>query len=242
MKTIGLVGGTSWYSTIDYYRSINELVNKELGGNEAAKMVLYSVNYGEIVKLTKAGNWDAISQIIGHAAKKLEEAGADCILLGANTMHYIADKVEAQISVPLIHIADATAKEIKKKNITTVALLGTKYTMQLDFYKDKLTTHGINTIIPDEEGIQFVNDSIYNELGKGLIIPQTKENYLRLIEQLEKQGAKGVILGCTEIPLLISQEDCSIPVFDTTVIHAKAAVEFALASELVDQSLRSFQK
>ncbi len=242
MKTIGLVGGTSWYSTIDYYRLINELVNKELGGNEAAKMVLYSVNYGEIVKLTKAGNWDDIANIIADAAKKLVDAGADCILLGANTMHNIADKVEASISVPLIHIADETAKAIKKKNITTVALLGTKYTMQLDFYKDKLTTHGINTIIPDEEGIQFVNDSIYNELGKGLIVQQTKENYLRLIVQLEKQGAEGVILGCTEIPLLISQEDCSIPVFDTTIIHASAAVDFALASELVDQNFASISK
>lgn len=242
MKTIGLIGGTSWYSTIDYYRLINELVNKKLGGNEAAKMVLYSVNYGEIVKLTKAGNWDSISEIMTDAAKKLEVAGADCILLGANTMHYVADKVEAKITVPLIHITDATAKEIKKKGITTVALLGTKYTMQLDFYKDKLSTHGINTIIPDEEGIEFVNDSIYNELGKGLVLPQTKENYLRLIEQLEKQGAEGVILGCTEIPLLISQEDCSIPIFNTTIIHATAAVDFALAGELTDQPFASFSK
>jgi len=149
MKTIGLVGGTSWISSVDYYRLFNEITNQRLGGNEAAKIVLYSVNYGEIVGLTKKGNWDAIAAIIGDAAQKTEKAGADCILLGANTMHHIAERVQENVSIPLLHIADAAAKAIQEKGLSKVALLGTRYTMLFDFYKNKLASHGIETIIPD---------------------------------------------------------------------------------------------
>lgn len=229
MKTIGLVGGTSWVSTLDYYRFFNEGVNRHRGGNEAAKIALYSVNYGEIKDLTQADRWDAIADIICDAAQKVERAGGECLLLGANTMHNIALQVQAAINIPLIHIADTAAAAIKGQGLNKVALLGTKYTMQLPFYKEKLAAHGIETIIPDEAGVQQVNESIYNELGKGIFLPQTKAAYLRLFEDLTAQGAQGIILGCTEIPMLIKQEDTPIPVFDTTFLHAQAAVEFALA-------------
>lgn len=228
MKTIGLVGGLTWYSSLDYYRYLNQQVNERLGGDEAARVILNSVNYGEIKKLTQAGNWKGITTIISEAAMKTESAGADCVLLGANTMHHIADEVAAAINIPLIHIADAAAKAIKDKNIKTVALLGTKYTMQFDFYKNKLASHGITTLIPDESGVEYINKTIYEELGKGILRPGTKQKYLAIIKRLIQQGAEGVILGCTEIPLLIKQDDSPVPVFDTTLLHATAAVDFAL--------------
>jgi aspartate racemase len=229
MKTIGLAGGTSWISSLDYYRLFNEITNHRLGGNEAAKIVLYSVNYGEIVTLTKKGDWDAIAAIMCEAAKKIERAGADCVLLGANTMHNIAERVQEAVQIPLLHIADATAIAIKQKGLKKVALLGTRYTMLFDFYKKKLEGHGIETIIPDEKAIDFVNDAIYNELGKGKFLPQTKQLFIDLINKLADEGAEGTILGCTEIPMLIKQEDTLVPVFDTTLIHATAAVDFALS-------------
>lgn len=229
MKTIGIVGGTSWVSTLDYYRIINEQVNLRLGGDEAARIVLYSVNYGEIKTLTKKDDWAAIAAIITDAAKRVEAAGGECLLLGANTMHKVAPEVQAAISIPLLHIADVTAKAIKAKGLKKVALLGTKYTMQLPFYRDKLATHGIEAIIPGEAGVEMVNDSIYNELGKGLFLPKTKGSYQQLIKDLAAQGAEGVILGCTEIPMLIKQEDTPVLVFDTTYWHAMAAVGFALS-------------
>ncbi len=232
MKTIGLVGGLSWYSSIDYYRYINQAVNKKLGGDEAAKMVIYSVNYGEIVKLTKQNNWAAIVEIIKTAAIKVQNSGAEIILLGANTMHHIFNNIEPAVSVPLLHIADATAKAIQYKKIKKIALLGTKYTMQFDFFKDRLSQFGIKTLIPNEKEIEIINSSIYTELAKGIILPQTKENYLEIINKLNQHGAEGIILGCTEIPMLIKQEDCDIPLFDTTFIHANAAVEFALADNI----------
>jgi aspartate racemase len=231
MKTIGLIGGISWVSSLDYYRLFNEITNQRLGGNEAAKIVLYSVNYAEIVSLTHKGDWDAIAAIITDAAIKTERAGADCLLVGANTMHHIADKVQAAVKIPLIHIADATARAIKAKGINKVSLLGTKYTMQFDFYKNKLAAHGIETIIPGKKDIEFVNDVIYNELGKGKFLPETKQRMLALIDKLSLQGAGGAILGCTEIPMLIKQEDTAVPVFDTTLIHATAAVDFALGND-----------
>ncbi len=229
MKTIGLVGGLTWYSSMDYYRIMNQQVNERLGGDASAKIILNSVNYGEIKKLTQAGDWKAITVIISEAAKKTEVAGADCLLLGANTMHHIAEEVASAINIPLIHIADATAKVIREKNITTVALLGTKYTMQFDFYKNKMASHGIKTLIPGESGVEEINKSIYEELGKGILLPATKQKYLTIINELIQQGAEGVILGCTEIPLLIKQVDCPVPVFDTTLLHATAAVDFALS-------------
>lgn len=229
MKTIGLVGGLTWHSSVDYYRYFNQLVNQRLGGEEAAKIILNSVNFGTIKKLTLSDDWDGVADIIISAARKTVEAGADCILLGANTMHYIADRVAAAINVPLIHIADATAAAIRDQGLDTVALLGTKYTMQMDFYRDRLKENGIRALIPDEEGIRYINESIYSELDSGIFRDETRQRYLQIINQLMEEGAKGVILGCTEIPLLIKQEHVSIPVFDTAWWHAKAAVDFALA-------------
>ncbi len=229
MKTIGLIGGLTWLSTMDYYRLLNQLVNEKLGGVESAKIILYSVNFSEIKTLTEAGDWETIADIIGDAGKKLEEAGADCLLIGANTMHKIADIVQAAIGIPVIHIAEETAAEIQKQRLKKVALLGTKYTMQLDFYKEKLKRQGIETIIPDEKDIYYINEAIYTEMGKGIFLPERKAGFIAIINKLMKEGAEGVILGCTEIPILLKQEDLTIPVFDTTNIHAKAAVRFALA-------------
>ena len=231
MKTIGVIGGLTWVSSLDYYRLLNEMVNEKLGGAEAAKVILYSVNFGEIKKLTEAGDWKKIENILSAAAIKLELAGADCILIGANTMHKMADEVKSAVSIPLIHIAEETAKTISNKQLKTVALLGTKYTMQLDFYKDKLSEHGITAIIPCEEDINYINNAIYTEMHKSLFLPGTKARFISIINDLIQQGAEGIILGCTEIPLLIKQEDCPVPVFDTTNIHAGAAVEFALQTE-----------
>jgi aspartate racemase len=228
MKTIGIIGGITWLSSADYYRLLNQLVNEQLGGVNGASIILHSLNFAEIKVLTEAGDWDGITEIVAGTARKLEQAGADCILIGANTMHKIAGKVQAAVSIPIIHIAEVTATAIAAQKLQTVALLGTKYTMQMDFYKDKLSAKGISTIIPGEADIELLNTAIYNELGIGIFLPETKALFLRVIEELAAAGAQGVILGCTEIPILIKQEDCSIPVFDTTALHAKAAVEFAL--------------
>ena len=227
-KTIGFIGGLTWHSTLDYYRLLNQLTNDKLGGSSSAKILLYSVNFEEIKTLTYADNWDGIATIMIDIAHTLEKAGADCILLGANTMHHIADRVSDVINIPLIHIAEVTANTIALKGIQTVALLGTKYTMQLPFYTNKLAEKNIETIIPDQADIDFINDTIYNEMGKGIFLPATKEKYLDIIEKLAAKGAEGVILGCTELPILIKQTDCAIPVFDTALIHATAAVDFAL--------------
>ena len=228
MKKIGLIGGLTWVSTLDYYRLLNELVNERKGGSEAAEIILYSVNFGPIKKYTEEGNWKAISAIICDAAQKLEKAGADCILLGANTMHKIAYEVQESISVPLINIASVTAAAISLQSLKKVALLGTKYTMQFDFYKNALAQKGIATLIPPVEKIEIINSAIYNELGKNIFLPSTKQQFVEVINDLHQQGAEGVILGCTEIPLLIKQSDSPIPVFDTTRLHALAAVEFVL--------------
>ena len=229
MKTIGLIGGISWLSSIEYYRLLNEEVNKRLGGVHAGKIILYSVNFAEIKKLTLEDRWDEMANIIGDVARKLEQAGADCILIGANTMHKIANEIQQVINIPIIHIAEVTATQIKKQQLKTIALLGTKYTMQLAFYKDKLSAQGVTTIIPDKEEIEFINTAIYEEMGKGIFLPATKQKLLDIINSLVKKGAEGVVLGCTEIPLLIKQEDCVVSIFDTTKIHSIAAVDFALS-------------
>lgn len=231
MKKIGLIGGLTWVSTIEYYRHLNQIVNEKLGGSEAAEIILYSVNFGEIKKYTEAGDWGSISKIICEAAIKLEKAGADCLLIGANTMHQIAPLVQQAVNIPLIHIAEVTAAAIRKRGLASVALLGTKYTMQLDFYKNALSRAGIKTLIPDTEGIQYVNTAIYSELGKNIFLPETRKGFLEIIDSLSLAGAEGVILGCTEIPLLLNQDDTTLEVFDTTYLHAKAAVAFALGVE-----------
>lgn len=228
MKTIGLIGGISWLSTIEYYKLLNQMVNEKLGGVEAAKVIIYSVNFGEIKKLTEADEWESIAALICHAARQLENAGADCLLIGANTMHKIAGEVQAAVSIPVIHIAVETAKAVQRRQIRKVALLGTKYVMQLPFYKEKLAAAGIDIIIPGEEDVAFINNAIYTEMGKGLFLPHTKERMLNIITNLASEGAEAAILGCTEIPLLINQQESSIPLFDTTMIHATAAVSFAL--------------
>ena len=228
MKTIGLVGGTGWVSTLDYYRYFNELVFKKTDGENTAEVMINSVNYPAIAILTAAGKWDEITKIITDAAIALQTAGADCILLGANTMHNIAPQVKAAINIPFIHIAEETGKEILKKGIKKVALLGTKYTMQLPFFKDVLASMGIQAIIPNESDIQIINDGIYKELALGIVTAVTKENYLQIMQKLQQEGAEGIILGCTEIPLLIKPNDFDLPLFDTTFIHASAAVNFSL--------------
>ena len=228
MKTIGLVGGTGWVSTLDYYRYFNELVFKNTDGESTAEVIINSVNYPAIAKLTAAGKWEEITKIITEAALALQTAGADCILLGANTMHHIAPQVKAAINISFIHIAEETGKEIKKKGLKKVALLGTKYTMQLPFFKDVLASMEIETIIPHENDIQIINDAIYKELALGIITAVTKENYLQIMQKLQQEGAEGIILGCTEIPLLIKPNDFDLPLFDTTFIHANAAVNFSL--------------
>jgi len=229
MKTIGLIGGISWLSTIDYYRLLNQKVNERLGGVHSAQILLSSVNFDEVKRLTLADDWDGLAGMMSREAKRLQQAGADFILIGANTMHNIADKVQASVNIPLIHIAEEAGKEIVKLQLKKVALLGTKYTMQLDFYKNKLAEQGIETIIPNEADIDYINNAIYDEMGKGIFLPERKQGFVRIINQLKEQGAEGVILGCTEIPILIQQYDSPIPVFDTTAIHVNAAVGVALS-------------
>ena len=228
MKTIGLIGGITWYSTMEYYRLLNEIVNKRLGGSHSAKIILHSVDFAVIRELTEAQDWERLAAIMQEAAKKIRDAGADCLLIGANTMHHIADEVQAAVQIPLIHIAEAVAGAVLQKNIQQVALLGTRYTMQLDFYKKILLKNGITVSIPEIPDMEFINDTIYNEFGNGLFLPRTKQQYLSIIDKLTASGAQGVIFGCTEIPILLKQGDCSVPVFDTGRIHAAAAVEFAL--------------
>jgi len=228
MKTIGLIGGISWLSTIEYYKYVNQLVNERVGGVNAAKIIIYSVNFGDIKRLTEADDWDGISEMICDAAVQLEKAGADCLLIGANTMHKIADTVQAAVSIPVIHVAVVTADAIKKQELKTVALLGTKYVTQQNFYRNKLSEQGINILIPEQADIDYINNAIYTEFGKGIFLPETKQRFLQIIDKLVGMGAEGVIFGCTEIPILIQSHECSIPVFDTTLIHATAAVDFVL--------------
>lgn len=228
MKTIGLLGGMSWESTVTYYQIINEVIKKELGGLHSAKVLLYSVDFSEIEKYQATGDWDKSADVLSEAAKNLEKAGADFIVICTNTMHKVVPKIQSCIGIPIVHIAKATAEVLKQSNITKVALLGTKYTMTQKFYKDKLIEAGISVLVPDDTSIEVVNDVIYNELCLGIISPQSKQKYLAIIDELAKKGAQGVILGCTEIGLLVQQEDTSLPVFDTTQIHAKKAALLAI--------------
>ncbi len=230
MKTLGLIGGTSWVSTIDYYRYINKLANDQLGGLNYAQILLYSINFNDVKTLADAGDWEKLGELLTGIAQKLERAGAEGIVLCANTIHIVADIIESNIGVPLIHITDSTAMEIRLKKLRTVALLGTRFTMDNDFYQQKLARFDIETLIPTDIQRDFIHSSIFEELGKDIFTSETRLRYLGIIEDLHSRGAEGVILGCTEIPMLIKPEDCRIPSFDTTLIHAKYAVEFALAN------------
>ncbi|MDU7707168.1 MAG: aspartate/glutamate racemase family protein [Clostridium sp.] len=230
MKTIGLIGGMSWESTVPYYQIINKEVKNRLGGLHSAKVILYSVEFDEIEKCQSNGDWEKSGDILGNAAKGLEAAGADFILICTNTMHKVAPQIQSMIHIPIIHIADATAEELEKCQIRSVGLLGTKYTMTQEFYKQRLIDRGIDVVIPDVEDIDVVNDIIFQELCIGKIKEESRKKFQKIIDSLKDKGADGVILGCTEIGLLIHQADSSLPVFDTIVIHAKRAVEIALNS------------
>jgi aspartate racemase len=229
MKTIGLVGGTGWISTIDYYRIINEEVNKRRGGQTTGKILLYSVNFGEIDAFHAKGDLQGVGALLTDAATRLVSIGADCILLCANTMHMHAERVQAAVNVPLIHIVDETARQILSRGMKKVGLLGTRMTMERDFYRNKLRDSGIEALVPEQEERAFIQSTINDELVKSIFLPQSKQRFLDIIRKLEVKGAEGVILGCTEIPLLIKQGDTELPVFDTTRIHSLAAVDFALS-------------
>ena len=230
MKTIGLLGGMSWESSIEYYRIINQEVKARLGGMHSAQCLMYSVDFSAIEKLQHAGEWDALTQAMIDAVRRLEKGGADILVICTNTMHRMADEIQAVTRIPLLHIADATAAAIKALGLHTIGLLGTRFTMEGDFYRGKLEKdHGLKVLIPDNEGREIVHHIIYDELVQGIIREDSRKAYLGVIAELKSRGAEGVILGCTEIPLLVKQADVSIPIFDTTTIHAKAAVEWALS-------------
>lgn len=229
MKTIGLIGGMSWESSLEYYRIINEAVKKRLGGYHSAKSLMYSFDFHEIESLQMQDRWDDATRLMVEAGQRLERGGADFIVIATNTMHLMADDVVAGVNIPLLHIADATAGEVKKQGIQKVALLGTRFTMEKDFYAGRIRDRfGIDVIIPDADDRTIVHDIVYNELVLGTINEVSRRHYIAIIEKLVKSGAEGVILGCTEIGLLIEQQHCSVPIFDTTRLHAEAAVTFAL--------------
>ena len=228
MKTIGIIGGTSWVSTIDYYRLINRLTNEKLGMSNAARLILYSVNFQDFKNLLDVDDWKTIASLFSEMAIKLQNAGADCILLAANTPHLIAEEVQQAVSVPLIHIADAVGKEIRNSGLSKVLLLGTKFVMERNFFRDRLQTYGIETLLPNEAERNFLHDSIFNELTRDIFTEETKQKYLEIINRSLGNGAEGVIYACTEIPILLKDELPHVKTFDTTWIHAKAAVEFAL--------------
>ncbi|EJQ51614.1 aspartate racemase [Bacillus cereus BAG6X1-2] len=232
MKTIGLIGGMSWESTSEYYRILNEEIKSRLGGLHSAKCMINSVDFEEIERFQSNGDWNGAGEVLGNAAYSLQMGGADFIIICTNTMHKVVDKIKENINIPVLHITDATAKEIKRKGIQTVGLLGTKYTMEQDFYKSRIVENDIKVIVPSEKNREKINEVIYTELCLGEITPQSREYYKRVIEKLVQEGAQGIILGCTEIGLLIKQEDVSVPIFDTTHIHAIEAVNFALESRL----------
>ncbi len=229
MKTIGLLGGMSCESTIEYYRIINQEVRKRLGKNNSAKILLHSFNFQEIVDLQFKSEWDKLGELLAENAMKLEKDGADCILICTNLMHKVAPAIQEKISIPLIHMCDSVANEIKKQNIDTVGLLGTIFTMGEHFYKDRIKDHDIKVLTPQAKDAGVVSDIIYQELCRGILTDESKETYLKVIGELKEKGAKGVILGCTEIPLLIQQQDTDLHVFNTTQIHALSAAEFALS-------------
>lgn len=231
MKTIGLIGGMSWESSIEYYRIINERVRGKLGGLHSAKSVMVSVDFDEIEALQHEGRWDESAKILSAAAQNVERGGADFVVICTNTMHKVAEQVQEHVQIPLMHIADATAERIKAQGLNRIGLLGTKFTMEESFYKDRLIErHGLEVITPGDPDRETVHRVIYDELCLGEISQASKESYIRIMNHLVREGVKGIILGCTEISLLVGQQDSSVPLFDTTQIHAEAAVDYALES------------
>lgn len=229
MKIIGLIGGMSWESTAEYYRIINETIKRQLGGLHSGKILLYSVDFHEIEKLQHEGKWKEATAIMVDAARRVQNGGADFLLICTNTMHRMASEVQGEVNIPLLHIADATAEAIKDSGIQRVGLLGTKYTMEEDFYKGRLISqHHLDVLVPDEGDRKIIHEVIYKELCLGTVLGKSKNEFARVIDDLAQQGAEGIILGCTEISLLVKPSDSALPLFDTTKIHAEKAVEFAL--------------
>lgn len=230
MKTIGLLGGMSWESTNLYYRFINEGVRKRLGGLHSAKIVMLSVNFHEIEQLQEQGDWQRAGDLLAEDSRRIEAAGADFLLICTNTMHKVADSIQAVISIPLLHIADVTAEKIASDGITTIGLLGTRFTMQEEFYRGRMVSrHGLNVLTPEDADMDIVHNVIFDELCRGAVNETSRQEFVRIIEALQQRGAKALVLGCTEICMLISQQDTAIPLYDTTQIHAEAAVNMALA-------------
>jgi len=229
MKTIGLIGGMSWESSIEYYRIINQKVREALGGVHSAKSVMVSLDFGEIEELQMNGNWEEATRVMIQSAREVEKGGADFLLICTNTMHLMAEEVQAGISIPLLHIADATARAVKEQGLKSVGLLGTRFTMEEDFYRGRLEKlHKLKVVVPDQSGREFVHNVIYDELVQGVIKDPSRQGYKEVIQDLEKEGAEGIVLGCTEIGLLVKKGDVSVPIFDTMEIHALAAVDAAL--------------
>lgn len=238
MKTIGLIGGMSWESTIPYYRQINQRIKQQLGGLHSAKIILYSVDFAEIEQLQRSGDWHKAGEVLADAAFKLQAAGADCVVLCTNTMHKVATSIEAAVTIPLLHIADATAEAIQQAGMKKVALLGTRFTMEQDFYKKRLTElYALEVLVPDEAARAGVHQVIYQELCLGIVKPESRLLYQQIMADLVAQGAEAVILGCTEIGLLVSSEDCAVPLFDTTVLHAQKAADWALSPSFLKPQL-----
>jgi aspartate racemase len=229
MKTLGLIGGTSWHSTVEYYRLINKGVHERLGAMHSAKLLLYSLDFEEYKPAPGPVHRKRMADILVGIAVTLEKAGAECLVLCANTSHMLADTIQENTGIPIVHIAEATGVEIKKQGLKKIALLGTRFTMEEPFFRDRLAAHGIETVVPIGDDGDFIHDSIINELVNGVFTEETRQGYIDVIQNLVGQGAEGVILGCTEIPLLLKPGDCPVPVFDTLQIHANAAVDFALS-------------
>lgn len=230
MKTIGLIGGMSWESTREYYRVINETVKDRLGGHHSAELVIYSIDFANLSDLPAHDDWAGVTRLLTDAARRVAAAGADFLLLGANTVHRVADEVGSSAGIPLLHIADATADAVKKQGLRKVALLGTRFTMEQGFYRERLQErHGLEVITPEKEERDLIHDVIFNELSMGVFRESSRESYRRIMAALASRGAQGIILGCTEIPLLVTQADADVPLFDTTTLHARAAVDWALS-------------
>jgi aspartate racemase len=237
MKTIGLLGGMSWESTSSYYRALNEGIKARLGGLHSAKIAMVSVDFHDIEVLQRSGDWAASAVILDDAAKQVQAAGADFLLICTNTMHKVADEVAAAVDIPLLHLADATGQRLQDNGIKTVGLLGTRFTMEQDFYKQRLVDNfGLNVLVPNLQGIELVHNVIYDELCLGQIMDESRSGYLQIIDSLHERGAEAVILGCTEIALLIKQQHTNMPLYDTTAIHCEAAVDHALDAQPVKRA------
>ena len=229
MKTLGLIGGMSWESTVPYYRLINEAIKARLGGLHSARLVLYSVDFEEIARLQHAGDWDAAGNVLADAAQRLERAGAEALVICANTMHKVAPAIEAAVRMPVLHVVDAVAEDIRAAGFSKVGLLGTRFTMEHPFYAERLAQHGLQALIPEKDDRDIVHRVVYEELCLGKIVDASRDKYRRIMARLVAQGAEAIILGCTEISMLVGTQDASVPLFDTTAIHARKAAEWLVA-------------